>query len=77
MDCGEICNFNRGWRCKKEKKMIAFQSALGTVSRFIQRYLITNPCGTWTQLKTKLAVIFSDVTDAKLAFPYLGQLNRK
>ena len=37
------------------KKLIAFQSALGAVSSFIQRYMIANPDGSWAKLKTQPA----------------------
>ena len=59
------------------KKVIAFQSALGAVSGFIQRFMITNLDGTWAQLKAQLAVRFSDVTDAQMALSLLRSVKQK
>ena len=59
------------------KKLIAHQSSGGALSGFIQRYMTANPNNTWAQLKEKLAVRFSDVTDAQMSLSLLRQVTEK
>lgn len=60
-----------------KKKLIAYQSSSGAVSGFISRYMQANPNNTWDQLKTQLAVRFSDVTDAQMALSLLRSVKQK
>ena len=42
---------------------MAFQSATGAVSGFIERYMNAHPHNIWDQLKRQLSTRFCDVTD--------------
>ena len=55
------------------KKFIAYQSSVGAVSGFIQRYMQGNAAYTLAQMKAQLAVRFSDVTDNQMALSPLRQ----
>lgn len=59
------------------KKLMAFQSSSGAVSGFIQRYMTANPNNNWNQLKTQLAVRFSEVTDPQFALSLLRKTKQK
>lgn len=60
-----------------KKQLMAFQSSIGAVSGFIERYMQANPQNTWDQLKRQLAVRFSDVTDPQFALSLLRQTKQK
>ena len=57
--------------------MIAYQSSLGAVSGFIQRYMASNPRNTLQHLKEQLAVRFSEVTDRQMALSLLRNVKQK
>lgn len=59
------------------KQLMAFQSSVGAVSGFIERYMHANPNNTWDQLKRQLSVRFSDVTDPQYALSLLRQIKQK
>ena len=54
----------------EKKHLMAFQSATGAVSGFIERYM-------WEQLKRQLTARFSDVTDPTFALSLLRKLKQK
>ena len=59
------------------KKLIAYQTSSAAVSGFIHRYMQANAGHTWDQMRTQLAVSFSDVTDAQMALSLLRQVRQK
>ena len=59
------------------KQLMAFQSATGAVSGFIERYMNAHPHNTWDQLKRQLSTRFSDVTDPQFALSLLRKLKQK
>ena len=59
------------------KQLMAFQSATGAVSGFIERYMNAHPHNTWDQLKRQLSTTFSDVTDPQFALSLLRKLKQK
>ena len=59
------------------KKLIAYQTSSAAVSGFIHRYMQANAGHTWDQMRTQLAVRFSDVTDAQMALSLLRQVRQK
>ena len=61
----------------EKKHLMAFQSATGAVSGFIERYMNANPHNTWEQLKRQLTARFSDVTDPQFALSLLRKLKQK
>ena len=56
---------------------MAFQSATGAVSWFIERYMNANPHNTWEKLKRQLTARFNDVTDPQFALSLLRKLMQK
>ena len=56
---------------------MAFQSATGAVSGFIERYMNANPHNTSEQLKRQLTARFSDMTDPHFALSPLRKLKQK
>ena len=61
----------------EKKHLMAFQSATGAVSGFIERYMNANPHNTWEQLKRQLTAHFSDVSDPQFALSLLRKLKQK
>ena len=59
------------------KKLIAYQTSSAAVSGFIHRYMQANAGHTWDQMRTQLAVRFSDLTDAQIALSLLRQVKQK
>ena len=59
------------------KRLIAYQSSKGAVSGFINRYMEAFPQSTWAELKTELAIKFSDVTDSRYALSLLRSIRQK
>ena len=59
------------------KKLIVYQTSSAAVSGFIHRYMQANAGHTWDQMRTQLAVRFSDVTDAQMALSLLRQVRQK
>ena len=58
-------------------KRVAYQASRGPVSEFICRYQDSNQQATWDQLKAKLNVRFSEVTDAQHAIMLLRKVRQK
>ena len=58
------------------KKYIAYQSASGAVSEFINRCLTENPGQSWEELKYELRTRFSDVTDPYIAISLLRNIKQ-
>ena len=57
--------------------MVAYQSSLGAVSDFIQRYLHGNVGSNWGQLKTELTSRFATITDLQHAFVLLPKVKQR
>ena len=61
----------------EKKHLMAFQSATGAVSGFIERYMNANLHNTWEQSKRQLTAPFSDVTDPQFVLSLLRKLMHK
>lgn len=58
-------------------KTIAFQSSMGCVSDFIQRYMGDHPDRTWAEMKVELSARFAEVTDSAHALMLLRKVKQK
>lgn len=59
------------------RKRVAFQTCKGTVSDFVQRYLISNAGSTFDQLKHELRLRFGDVIDPQHALRLLREIKQR
>ena len=58
-------------------KTVAFQSSMGCVSDFIQRYMGDNVDATWDQMKIELSARFAEVTDSAHALMLLRKVKQR
>ena len=60
-----------------KKFLIAFQSAQGPVSGFIERFTKAQVSCTWDQLRKELAIRLSEVPDSRIALSLLKSVKQK
>lgn len=58
-------------------KFIAFQTSIGCVSSFLQRYFTDHGAATWEEVKTELSSRFAEITDSQHAFMLLRKVKQK
>ena len=58
-------------------KMMAYETATGPVSTFIERYLLANAEATWDELKAELTSRFGEITDPAHAIKIMRKTKQK
>ena len=58
-------------------KLVAFQTAKGCVSSFLQRFLSDHGDASWEDVKAELATRFAEITDCQHAFSLLRNVKQR
>lgn len=62
---------------ENRKRLIAYQTATGTVAEFLGRFIKENPLGTWEECKRELAARFGELDDPQAYLSQLRNLKQK